>query len=202
MRNKSAPVKPPAPLARALKGNAVLSARWKALSTSHRKEYAVWIASAKQDATRARRLEKALQLLADGTKTPHRANDAPANSAAPVAKKLGVKPGQRVVVIGAPAGHEGAGPLPPGASQVREGPAEVVLAFAQDSKALARVLKPALAASDGGAVWIAFPKKSSRLRTDISRDAGWGAVHDAGWQLVSLIAIDATWAAGKIKPRP
>jgi hypothetical protein len=30
---------------------------------------------------------------------------------------------------------------------------------------------------------------------DLSRDRGWDAVRGAGWQAVSLVAIDPTWSA-------
>jgi uncharacterized protein YdeI (YjbR/CyaY-like superfamily) len=40
------------------------------LAFTHRKEYAVWIASAKRDETRAARVEKAVAMLRAGTKHP------------------------------------------------------------------------------------------------------------------------------------
>jgi hypothetical protein len=41
-----------------------------ALSFTHRKEYARWIAEAKRDETRERRVAKAIEMLHAGTKTP------------------------------------------------------------------------------------------------------------------------------------
>jgi hypothetical protein len=41
------------------------------LSFTHRKEYSRWIAEAKKDETRARRLDKAIELLTKGVRTPH-----------------------------------------------------------------------------------------------------------------------------------
>jgi hypothetical protein len=40
------------------------------LSFTHRKEYSRWIADAKKDETRARRLDKAIELLKKGVRTP------------------------------------------------------------------------------------------------------------------------------------
>jgi bifunctional DNA-binding transcriptional regulator/antitoxin component of YhaV-PrlF toxin-antitoxin module len=40
------------------------------LSYTHRKEYCRWIAEAKKDETRARRLEKAVEMLRKGVRTP------------------------------------------------------------------------------------------------------------------------------------
>jgi uncharacterized protein YdeI (YjbR/CyaY-like superfamily) len=41
------------------------------LSFTHRKEYSRWIAEAKKDETRARRLDKAIELLKKGVRTPN-----------------------------------------------------------------------------------------------------------------------------------
>jgi bifunctional DNA-binding transcriptional regulator/antitoxin component of YhaV-PrlF toxin-antitoxin module len=60
---------PPA-LAEALDGDAEGRAAYDKLSFTHRKEYARWIAEAKKDETRERRVAKALEMLRAGTKTP------------------------------------------------------------------------------------------------------------------------------------
>lgn len=44
--------------------------RFDQLSFTHRKEYARWIAEAKRDETRQRRVEQAVEMLRAGTKTP------------------------------------------------------------------------------------------------------------------------------------
>jgi hypothetical protein len=195
---KTVEVKPPPPLAKALAKNASAKARWDGLAPSHRREYATWITDAKKDETRERRVAQAVEMLAAGRKTPMRANDAPAVSSAPIAKKIGVKPGKRAVVLGAPEGHEGSIE-----GAVAKGRGDVVLAFATDSRALAKVAPKALASlEEGGLLWIAFPKKTSGIPTDLSRDAGWDAMTKAGWQAVSLVAIDEAWSAARFRPRP
>ena len=60
---------PPA-LAEALERDDEARRAYEALSFTHRKEYADWIAEAKRDETRDRRVEKALTMLREGTKTP------------------------------------------------------------------------------------------------------------------------------------
>jgi bifunctional DNA-binding transcriptional regulator/antitoxin component of YhaV-PrlF toxin-antitoxin module len=60
---------PPA-LTQALAGDAEANAAFDALSFTHRKEYARWIAEAKRDETRDRRAAKAVEMLRAGTKTP------------------------------------------------------------------------------------------------------------------------------------
>lgn len=65
-RKKAAPVEAPAYLAEALKRNSRAQKTWGALSPSHRREYVAWLTEAKREETRERRLETALEWLAEG----------------------------------------------------------------------------------------------------------------------------------------
>jgi hypothetical protein len=184
-------IEPPPTLARALAKNRAARDHWEAIPPSHKREYARWITDAKKDETRERRVADAVKMLAQGRKTPMRANDAPAVSAAPLGKKLGVKPGKKAVVLAAPEGYEG---RVEGAST--KGRGDVVLAFAHDSKALAKVAPRAMAAlNERALLWIAYPKKTSGIPTDLTRDVGWTVMARAGWQAVSVVAIDEAWSA-------
>lgn len=60
----------PAELVAALEGDAVARERFEHLAFTHRREYAEWVAGAKQAETRARRAERAVALLLDGVKYP------------------------------------------------------------------------------------------------------------------------------------
>jgi uncharacterized protein YdeI (YjbR/CyaY-like superfamily) len=59
---------PPELQARMKKAGVV--ALFESLSFTHRKEYSRWIAEAKKDETRARRLDKAIELLKKGVRSP------------------------------------------------------------------------------------------------------------------------------------
>jgi uncharacterized protein YdeI (YjbR/CyaY-like superfamily) len=59
-------VKVPEDLAAALKKNKKAHAAFEAFSPSHRREYAEWITDAKGAETRARRLQTALEWMAEG----------------------------------------------------------------------------------------------------------------------------------------
>ena len=63
-------VEVPAELAAALEGDPPAREAFNALSYTHRREYARWIADAKRDATRTRRVTQALELLREGVRTP------------------------------------------------------------------------------------------------------------------------------------
>ncbi len=56
----------PADLMQALAKNAGARERFDQLPRSHQKEYLEWIGSAKQDETRARRIAKAIEMIAKG----------------------------------------------------------------------------------------------------------------------------------------
>ena len=62
-------VEAPAPLEAAMK-KADLLPVFEALSYTHRREYCRWISEAKKDDTRQRRVEKAIEMLKAGVKTP------------------------------------------------------------------------------------------------------------------------------------
>lgn len=63
-------VEVPGELARALGENPDARNSFDALSYTHRKEYARWIAEAKREETRRTRVEKAIAMLRDGVRTP------------------------------------------------------------------------------------------------------------------------------------
>jgi Bacteriocin-protection, YdeI or OmpD-Associated/Domain of unknown function (DUF1905) len=63
-------VEPPPELASALASDPAAAGAYEALSFTHRREYAEWIADAKREETRTRRVAKALAMLRDGVKHP------------------------------------------------------------------------------------------------------------------------------------
>lgn len=60
----------PAELEVALKANEEAKKNFDALSFSHRKEYAYWIGDAKKEETQRVRIEKAIEMLEQGKKSP------------------------------------------------------------------------------------------------------------------------------------
>lgn len=51
-----------------------------------------------------------------------------------------------------------------------------------------------------GVLWISYPKGSSKIKTDISRDKGWDSVKAMGFVGVSMISVDDTWSAMRFRP--
>jgi hypothetical protein len=55
------------------------------------------------------------------------------------------------------------------------------------------------ALKDGGSLWVTYPKGSSKVETDINRDIIWKIGEGFGLKPVAMIAIDAVWAALRMK---
>ena len=72
-----------------------------------------------------------------------------------------------------------------------------VLVFVRDSSEVAGAaneIADAAATADGLA-WVAYPKRSSGIETDLSRDRGWEPLTDAGLRPVRQVALDEKWSA-------
>ena len=116
-------------------------------------------------------------------------------SGTPLPTKLGIKEGARVAVLGAPPGFELE--LPAGATRsTRLGThADVVLFFTTERAALVKRLDALTAAirPDGG-LWVAWPKKASKVPTDMTEDV----VREVAWPVGvvdnKVCAIDHTWS--------
>lgn len=123
-----------------------------------------------------------------------------------VAQKLLVKPGMKFLLLYAPPEVlEQLQPLPEGA-QIRTdavaSTADVALLFVRSQADVDQHARTVMdAVKSGGVVWFAYPKKTGKIKADISRDTGWQTVRDAGWEPVTQIAIDETWSALRFRPR-
>jgi hypothetical protein len=102
-------------------------------------------------------------------------------SATPLARKLGIREGSRVLVVGAPSGFS-LGPVPAGASFARSarGPLDVVLLFPTTPADLRRRFPAAVRALDAaGRLWVAWPKKAAEVDTDLT------------FEIVQRVGLDA-----------
>jgi hypothetical protein len=77
-----------------------------------------------------------------------------------------------------------------------------VIAFVR-SKADVRDVASAVfsAVVDDGLLWFAYPKKSSAVKSDLSRDIGWEPVFAGGFDSVAQISIDETWTGFRFRPK-
>ncbi len=120
-------------------------------------------------------------------------------SKTPLPKKLGVKPGLRIAVIDPPAGFVdvGLGELPEAASLTGglDGDVDLAIAFVLELARLEELL-PGLerATRPDGAFWVAWPKKASKVPTDVTEDRVRDVALPRGNVDVKVCAIDVTWS--------
>jgi len=121
-------------------------------------------------------------------------------SGTPLAKKLGIKEGHRVATLGATEGFaELVAPLPGGAELLADpgdaGPYPVVVAFVPDLSVLVDRFSRGHDLMDPyGGLWIAWPKQSSPLATELRESHV--REHGLSTGLVDnkICAIDADWS--------
>ena len=119
-------------------------------------------------------------------------------SGTPLPKKLGIKELTRFATKHAPAGFASTlGQLPAGADwrkQVRPG-LDVVVAFYTSRALIVREWpKLTAAVAPNGTVWIAWPKRASKVPTDITEDVLRDQLLPTGWVDNKVCAIDDTWS--------
>lgn len=131
-------------------------------------------------------------------------------SGKPLATKLGIKPGHKLVLIGPPAGFGATlGPLPDGVAigRGRAGQTDIVLLFCANLARLRRnfgkakrLLRPS------GALWVCWPKRSSGIASDLAENDIRAEALAGGLVDVKVCAVDRTWSGLKLvyrlKDRP
>ena len=48
--------------------------------------------------------------------------------------------------------------------------------------------------NDGGLLWIAYPKKTGAIQSDLTRDDGWAIMFQSDWEGVASISINDDWS--------
>jgi hypothetical protein len=119
-------------------------------------------------------------------------------SGTPLPKKLGIKAGARVGLLGAPEDFDATlGELPPGAEVRRQAraPLDVIVAFFTRRSDLERRL-PALqrAMTPSAGLWIAWPKRASGVASDLDENVVRELGLAAGLVDNKVCAIDQVWS--------
>jgi hypothetical protein len=120
-------------------------------------------------------------------------------SGTPLPQKLGIKGGHRVAVIGAPPAFA-LGVLPAGVTLYRslagKTMLDVLLVFVtRRAELAARITSCRLRMQPAAGLWIAWPKKASRMATDITEDTVREVALPTGLVDNKVCAIDEIWSA-------
>ncbi|MGW6279451.1 DUF3052 domain-containing protein [Kribbella sp. NPDC055071] len=125
----------------------------------------------------------------------------PGYSGKPLAAKLGIKAEHVVLLDNAPAGFEIEG-LPEGTTVVRRAGRssyDVILAFCPDRARLIKRLPLLLPkTTTAGMIWIAWPKRSSGVASDLNDNGIREVALPLGVVDTKVCAIDSTWSGLKL----
>ena len=122
-------------------------------------------------------------------------------SGTPLVAKLGLKPGLTVYVDGGP---DHVGELLAGSTYTSRLPrrVDVTLLFGTSRRRLEQRLPVVLERTAvDGMVWVCWPKKASRVPTDLDEGVVRGLGLATGWVDVKVCAVDATWSGLKFVRR-
>jgi hypothetical protein len=125
-------------------------------------------------------------------------------SGTPLPRKLGLKPGMRVLAMNPPAHFHALLSDAPADLAWLAGvaPFDCAVAFAKSAKELRAIfakLEPKLA--QDGMIWIAWPKKAAAMKTDLDENLVRDIGLEAGLVDIKVCAIDSTWSGLKFVRR-
>jgi hypothetical protein len=114
----------------------------------------------------------------------------------PLPKKLGIKPGHRVLLLSAPDGFE-LGEMPEDVTirRAARGKADVIVSFHAERADLARRMPTLRSAMEPNAgLWIAWPKRASKVPTDLTEDVVRELALDNVLVDNKVAALDEKWS--------
>lgn len=123
-------------------------------------------------------------------------------SGTPLSRKLGIEAGTRICVIGAPSNYLAlVGPLPAGASigarvTSRTDLIHVFTIFRSELQASLRQIVSSM--KPAAAIWVSWPKKSSKVKTDVTEDVIRDIALPMGLVDIKVCAVDEVWSGLKL----
>jgi hypothetical protein len=126
----------------------------------------------------------------------------PGYSGTPLAKKLGIKQGSRVALRGAPEDYDDlVAPLPPDVTLARRTTKDhdIIHVFTRKASELeAGLPKWMERIKQDGMIWVSWPKKSSKVATDVTEDTVRRLALPLGLVDVKVCAVTEVWSGLKL----
>lgn len=123
-------------------------------------------------------------------------------SGTPLPKKLGIKPAMKYVTINAPPQfHQWLGELPQKARIVTQAPPPLTAMhlFVTEQKELTRLLKKYRQTLEpAGFIWVSWPKKASKVKTDITEDVIRAVALPLDYVDIKVCAVSDVWSGLKL----
>ena len=118
-----------------------------------------------------------------------------------LAKKMKLKSNAKAAVINAPENYVDELRHDTALSPTLNGKFDWIQIFVK-SKAELDVLAPkaAKALKPESMLWISFPKGSSKIQTDLTRDKGWEVLQTLDLKWITLVSVNETWSAFALRP--
>ena len=119
----------------------------------------------------------------------------------PLAKKMKLKSGLKAAVINAPENYVDQLKHDTAMSPTLNGNFDWIQIFVKSKAELdALAPKAARALRPESMLWISFPKGSSKIQTDLTRDKGWEGVQALDLKWINLVSVNETWSAFALRP--
>jgi hypothetical protein len=75
------------------------------------------------------------------------------------------------------------------------------LLFVKNKSEFDKLIKPTIKKIEYDSLfWLAYPKGTSKIETDVNRDILWKLAEPLGYRPVSQVAIDSDWSAMRFRP--
>ncbi|RPJ26203.1 MAG: hypothetical protein EHM33_12415 [Chloroflexi bacterium] len=119
----------------------------------------------------------------------------------PLSKKMKLKAGARAAVINAPVNYVDELKHDTAMSPTLNGKFDWIQIFVRSKTELDELAPKAVKALKSESIlWISFPKGTSKIQTDLTRDKGWESMQKFDLKWVNLISVNETWSAFAMRP--
>ena len=118
-----------------------------------------------------------------------------------LAKKMQLKSNLKAAVINAPENYVEALRHNTALSPTLNGKFDWIQIFVRNKAELdALAPKAVKALKPESRLWISFPKGTSKIQTDLTRDKGWDVLRDLDLKWINLVSVNETWSAFALRP--
>jgi len=122
-------------------------------------------------------------------------------SESPLAKKMKLKPGLKAAVVNAPENYLHELKHDTEVSPKLSGKLDWIQIFAKNKKELESLVPKAVKALKPESIlWLSFPKGTSKIQADLTRDKGWEILQEFELKWVTLISVNENWSAFALRP--